>query len=89
MSGECLGFLNGYAALDNQIDKCFADGVKVYLATRSLFRDAGRLEVLVHAARRVRGHVKERLLGDGGCVVLAGVVFCVEFRRFTRLGKQL
>ena len=36
VSGEGLGFLNSDAAFNNQVDICFADGVKVYLAARPL-----------------------------------------------------
>ena len=36
MSSEGLGFLNSDAAFNNQVDICFADGVKVYLAARPL-----------------------------------------------------
>ena len=43
VSGEGLGFFDGDAAFDYQVDIRFADGVEVYLATRSLFRYPGRL----------------------------------------------
>tara|TARA_B100001245_G_C22734127_1_gene356240 strand:- start:26 stop:280 length:255 start_codon:yes stop_codon:yes gene_type:complete len=42
VSGEGLGFFDGDAAFDYQVDIRFADGVEVYLATRSLFRYPGR-----------------------------------------------
>ena len=41
VSGEGLGFFDGDAAFDYQVDIRFADGVEVYLATRSLFRYPG------------------------------------------------
>ena len=43
MSGEGLGFFDGDAAFDYQVDIRFADGVEVYLAARPLFRYPGRL----------------------------------------------
>ena len=38
VSGKGLGFFDGDAAFDYQVDIRFADGVEVYLATRFLFR---------------------------------------------------
>jgi len=73
VTGKFLRLFYGDATFDYHVDVGRATGVKIQLATRSVFGDTCRLQVLVECARGVGWHVEKGIFRRIESGALAGV----------------